>query len=108
MALHQYVGLILVFVSFILARESRSLLTGEGLDADIKEKIRVLAEENPSVEDVKRMISIYQSPGEVVWTMLIDFKDNLSTKDITNAIKHIQQKIKSKFQLVQYIIIQPV
>jgi len=102
------VGLLLVFVSFILARESRSLLMGEGLDADVKEKIRILAEENPSVGEVTRIISNYQSPDEVMLTMLIDFKDNLSTEDITNAIQHIQQGIKRKFQSVQYIIIQPV
>jgi cation diffusion facilitator family transporter len=102
------VGLLLVFVSFILARESHSLLMGESLDSEVKEKIRVLAEENSSVNEVTKIISNYQSPDEVVLTLLIDFKDGLTTKDITNAIKHLRQDIKSKIQTVQYIIIQPV
>jgi cation diffusion facilitator family transporter len=102
------VGLLLIFVSFILARESRSLLMGEGLDADVKEKIKMLAEENPKVGEVTKIISNYQSPEQVVLMLLIDFKDDLTTEDITNAITSIRQKIKSEFQLVQYILIQPV
>ncbi|WP_202962915.1 cation diffusion facilitator family transporter [Chryseobacterium sp. P1-3] len=38
------VGLLLVFVSFILARESRSLLMGEGIATETREKIAQLAE----------------------------------------------------------------
>lgn len=102
------VGLLLVFVSFILARESRSLLMGEGLDAVVKEKIKILAEENSSVNKVTKIVSNYQSPDQVILMLLIDFKDNLTTEDITNAITHVRQDIKSEFKLVQYIIIQPV
>ncbi len=102
------VGLLLVFVSFILARESRSLLMGEGVDEDIKEKIKILAEENPSVGEVIKIISNYQSPEDVMLMLLIDFKEDLTTEDITNAIQRIQQRIKSEFKLVRYVIIQPV
>ncbi|WP_343322004.1 hypothetical protein [Sphingobacterium multivorum] len=71
------VGVLLVFVSFILARESRSLL------------------------------STYQSPEDVILMLIIDFKDDLDTEDITEAIARIRTRIKTEFQFIHYVIIQP-
>ncbi|WP_313531461.1 cation diffusion facilitator family transporter [Sphingobacterium multivorum] len=71
------VGVLLVFVSFILARESRSLL------------------------------STYQSPEDVILMLIIDFKDDLDTEDITEAITRIRTRIKTEFQFIHYVIIQP-
>lgn len=71
------VGVLLVFVSFILARESRSLL------------------------------STYQPPEDVILMLIIDFKDDLDTEDITEAITRIRTRIKTEFQFIHYVIIQP-
>ncbi|MBV6880995.1 cation diffusion facilitator family transporter [Epilithonimonas ginsengisoli] len=67
------VGLILVFVSFILARESRSLLMGEGIAPETREKIAKLAEKDAAVVRTKNILSTYQSPEEVV-LMLVDHR----------------------------------
>ncbi len=71
------VGVLLVFVSFILARESRSLL------------------------------STYQPPEDVILMLIIDFKDDLDTEDITEPIARIRTRIKTEFQFIHYVIIQP-
>lgn len=60
------VGLLLVFVSFILARESRSLLMGEGIATETRKKIAELAEKDVTVVRTKNILSTYQSPEEVV------------------------------------------
>ncbi len=101
------VGLLLVFVSFILARESRSLLMGEGIAPDTKKRIKELVERDGSVTCVKSMISTYQSPEEVVLMLLVDFKDELDTTEITDAIHRLRDSIKMEFKLVKYIFIQP-
>lgn len=101
------VGLLLVFVSFILARESRSLLMGEGIAPDVKKRIKDLVERDGSVTCVKSMISTYQSPEEVVLMLLVDFKNDLNTGEITDAIGRLRNAITAEFSLVQYIFIQP-
>jgi len=101
------VGLILVFVSFILARESRSLLMGEGLAPETRQKITLLAEKDTAVLKVKNILSTYQSPEEVVLMLIIDFEDHLDTEEITGAIERIRQNIKNEFQLVRFVLIQP-
>lgn len=101
------VGLILVFVSFILARESRSLLMGEGIAPETRQKIAELAERDPAVVKTKSILSTYQSPEEVVLMLIIDFEEHLDTEEITEAIQRIRDSIKSEFHLVRFVIIQP-
>lgn len=101
------VGLILVFVSFILARESRSLLMGEGIAPETREKIAHLAEKDSAVVRTKSILSTYQSPEEVVLMLIIDFEDHLDTEEITEAIQRIRESIKNEFPLVRFVIIQP-
>ncbi len=101
------VGLILVFVSFILARESRSLLMGEGIAPETRKKIARLAEKDESVVRTKSILSTYQSPEEVILMLIIDFKDHLDTEEITEGIHRIREHIKAEFPLVRFVIIQP-
>jgi cation diffusion facilitator family transporter len=101
------VGLLLVFVSFILARESRSLLMGEGIAPETRQKIAQLAEKDPAVLKVKTILSTYQSPEEVVLMLIVDFKGHLDTEEITGAIERIRESIKKEFQLVRFVLIQP-
>lgn len=101
------VGLILVFVSLILARESRSLLMGEGIAPETREKIAQLAEQDDAVVRTKNILSTYQSPEEIVLVLIIDFEDHLDTEDITEAVQRIRRTVKAAFPLVRYVIIQP-
>ncbi len=101
------VGLILVFVSLILARESRSLLMGEGITPETQQKIKTLAEKDGAVIKVTNMLSTYESPEEIVLMLIINFKPDLDTQDITDAIERLRKVIKEEFKLVEFVIIQP-
>jgi cation diffusion facilitator family transporter len=101
------VGLLLVFVSFILARESRSLLMGEGIASETRHKIARLVEQDNCVVRTKNILSTYQSPEDVILMLIIDFKDDLDTEDITEAIIRIRTHIKTEFKFIHYVIIQP-
>lgn len=101
------VGLLLIFVSIILARESRSLLMGEGIAPETQRKIKELAEKDQAVIRVSNILSTYESPEEVVLMLVIQFKPRLDTADITGAIERIRKAIKQKFSLVEFVIIQP-
>jgi len=101
------VGLLLVGVSLILARESRSLLLGEGISDDSRQKITVITEKDPSVSKVLRMISSYQAPEDVVLMLIVAFKEDLDTHEINEAIERIRTDIKKEFSLINFVIIQP-
>jgi cation diffusion facilitator family transporter len=101
------VGLLLVAVSAILARESRSLLLGEGISTASREKIREIAEHDPAVLKVMHMMSTYQSPEEVILMLIIAFEEDLDTAEINAAIERIRNAVRKEFNLIRFVIIQP-
>ena len=101
------VGLLLVFASFILARESRSLLMGEGIAPETQQKIKQLVERDPAVTKVGNILSTYESPDEIVLMLIVYFKTELDTEEITDAIERVREGIKKEYKLVEFVIIQP-
>jgi len=101
------VGLLLVAVSLVLARESRSLLMGEGIAPATQKRIIELAEKDEAVLKVLNIISDYRSPDEVLLLLIVAFKADLDTSEINEAIARIREEIKEEFKLIRYIIIQP-
>ncbi|WP_121812420.1 cation diffusion facilitator family transporter [Mucilaginibacter kameinonensis] len=101
------VGLILVAVSAILARESRSLLMGEGISSESRVKITALVERDSAVLKVMHMLSNYQSPDEIILMLIVAFKEDLDTQQINEAIDRIRDCIKREFSLVRFVLVQP-
>lgn len=101
------VGLLLIFVSFILARESRSLLMGEGLSPETQQKLKELIEADKDVIAVKSILSTYQSPKEVLLVLIITFQPDLDTEELTAAIDRLRSEVKQKYTIIRFVIIQP-
>lgn len=101
------VGLLLVFVSAILARESRSLLMGEGIAPETRKKIKTLTETDKAVVNVVNILSTYQSPEDVVLMIMVVFEADIDTSEINNAIIRIRDRIKRDFPFIHFVIIQP-
>ncbi|MBL4678644.1 MAG: cation transporter [Mucilaginibacter sp.] len=101
------VGLLLVFTSAILARESRSLLMGEGIASETQKKICNLAELDEAVIRVVNVLSTYQAPDDVILMLIIDFEPDIDTEDITASIERIRREIKEAYPLIKLVFIQP-
>ncbi|WP_443943592.1 cation diffusion facilitator family transporter [Pedobacter sp. AW1-32] len=101
------VGLLLIFVSLILARESRSLLMGEGIMPQTQEKIKKLIESDQDVHAAISILSSYQSPKEVLLVVIATFRPNLDTEKLTDAIARLRTEIRDAFPIVKFVIIQP-
>jgi cation diffusion facilitator family transporter len=101
------VGLLLVFVSAILARESRSLLMGEGIAPETQAKIKLLVEKDEAVIRVVNLFSTYESPEEVTLMLIVEFEPDIDTEDITNSIERVRAAIKNAFPLITLVFVQP-
>jgi len=101
------VGLLLVAVSLVLARESRSLLMGESIAEVARKKIISITETDEAVEKVLREFSIYLSPDEILLMMDVQFKATLKTPAIHHAIDRIREAIQQQYPAIKYMMIQP-
>ncbi|WP_343668552.1 cation diffusion facilitator family transporter [Chitinophaga sp.] len=102
-----FVGVLLTVVSVLLARESRSLLMGEGIAPGTQVKIRSIVENDEAIEKLLQIFSTYQSPEEVMLLLLVRFKHDLDTQAITDAISRVKAAIRNDFPFAHYIIITP-
>ena len=81
---------------------------GEPVSKKTIRAIVVLAEADPSILKIKRKLSIYLAPEEVVLQLTAVFKKGLTTEQITNSINTITKKIQQQFPLIKQIFIEPV
>lgn len=101
------VGLLLIGVSIILARESRSLLMGEGISKQTKARITEIVEQDADVQKLMHILSTYQSPSEILLMLIIAFEQNRDTQQINDAISRIRNGVKDEYSLIHFVIIQP-
>ncbi|MGZ3873381.1 MAG: cation diffusion facilitator family transporter [Mucilaginibacter sp.] len=102
------IGLILIGISGVLVRESKSLLLGEATSRKTLRKVIALAQADEAVIKVKKHLSTYMGPEEVLLQLNTVFKDNLTTRQITDAIERITKSIQQDFPRIKQIFIEPV
>lgn len=101
------VGGILTVASALLARESRSLLIGEGISRRTQRAIIDMVKENSEGITVRRLFSIYQGPDEVLLVLIVDVPDDLTVAGLTERISALKEKIRKRYPRISYIVIQP-
>jgi cation diffusion facilitator family transporter len=102
------IGVMLIVISLILVKESKSLLMGETTSRKTLRRILALAESDESVIKVKKQFSMYLAPEEVILQLNTVFKDDLTTHQITDAIERITKTLKKEFPRIKQIFIEPV
>ena len=90
------IGLVLGLVSFFLAYESKGLLIGEGVDRKTLEKIRNLIEADPGVEHLSRLLTMHFGPHEVLLTIELKFRDELSAVGVRAAVARLQKRTQEE------------
>ncbi len=100
------IGLILGTVAVLLAWESKELLLGEAVEPDVADHIRELAAADPDVTRVRRPLTMHLSPNEVLLNLDIQFREDLSSKDLALAVDRVEQRIRRAHPQVQRIFIE--
>jgi len=101
------IGLILMAISSLLARESRSLLMGESLDQTTLQQVTALTEKDATVLKVLRPMSMYMGPEEIILVLIIAFEPDLTTVEINTAIDRIRATIQGEHPSIRHIYIEP-
>src|SRR4051812_16698157 len=101
------IALVLAVTAVFLARESKGLLIGEGARGRTVRSIRQIAAEQPGVEHVNDLVTVHLAPQQVVAALSLEFKDELTTPQIENAVANIERRICSQNPEVFTVFIKP-
>ncbi|NVB84724.1 MAG: cation diffusion facilitator family transporter [Kofleriaceae bacterium] len=101
------IGLVLIGVAIFLAREIMSLLVGESADAQLQRTVEQLAVDDPNVDQVLRLLTVQQGPGEIVVAMKLKFRPGLETTQLVDAINSFERQLKQRVPEVRWSFIEP-
>jgi cation diffusion facilitator family transporter len=101
------IGVVLVGVAIFLAKEIQSLLVGESADAKLEAAVKQLAVDDPNVDEMLRLLTVQQGPGEIVVAAKLRFRPGLETRQLVDAINAFEKELKKRVPEVRWSFIEP-
>jgi cation diffusion facilitator family transporter len=100
------IGAILAVVAGFLAYESKGLLIGEGVDPAVLSSIRALVTDDTAVKGIKKSLTMHFGPSEVLLTLDVRFKKQLTAEGVAEAVDRLEKKIRDRHPEIKYIFIE--
>ena len=100
------IGVLLGVVAFVLIRESKGLLIGEGVDPRAAREMRALAGANANVEEVLNLMTLQTGPGEVLVVMDLRFRPDLTAARLVDVIDDVESTFRARYPEVTRIFIE--
>jgi cation diffusion facilitator family transporter len=97
------IGVLLCAVSVIMVSESKGLLVGEGVGKGTLGVLRRVAADDPAVESVGRLTTMYLGPDEVLLAIEIRFRSGQSAVDIREAVARLKAAIRARYPVIRRI-----
>ncbi len=101
------IGVLLCGVSYILSKETHSLLIGESATLEDRKLVASIAEADETVKQVRQILSLHRGPEDVLLALKIDFVRNLSIEELEAAIDRIEEGIRTQIPRMKHIFIEP-
>jgi cation diffusion facilitator family transporter len=101
------IGLLLLYVAWVLGRSNAELLIGRPLPRPMRERIRaeLLAVEH--VEAVLELITLVQGPREALIAAKVDFRDASTAAEIEWACEQAEDRLRAVFPSVSRVYLDP-
>jgi len=99
------IGLILATVALLLIYESKGLLVGEGMNASELAKLRALANSEPKIKRINRMVTMHFGPHTVLLAMELIFANDLPLAAVESTVDRLKKKIRESHADIKHIFI---
>ncbi|MBC8082359.1 MAG: cation transporter [Hymenobacter sp.] len=100
------IGVLLVAVAIFLIYKTKGLLVGEGVDDATLDELEALACQDPAVEAIRRPLTMYMGPKDVVLALDVEFHDHLSANEVEQAVSRLQDTVRTKYPEFKRIFIE--
>ncbi|MEV5969815.1 cation diffusion facilitator family transporter [Streptomyces sp. NPDC051921] len=101
------IGLLLVYVAWVLGRSNAELLVGRPLPRRMREQVREELLAVDHVVGVLALTTLIQGPDEVLVAAKIDFRDVSTAAEIERACDHAETRLRARFPAVRRVYLDP-
>lgn len=100
------IGLLLMTVAFGLARESKGLLVGEGVEPKVLDHMRSIVGADEAVERVGAILTMYMGPYDLLVNLDVQFNGGMRAEAVDQAIDRIESALKAAYPEVNRVYIE--
>jgi cation diffusion facilitator family transporter len=100
------IGVLLAFVAFILAVESKGLLIGEGADQKVVDGIESIVTRDERINRVNEILTMHLGPNDILVTASLHFAEDLPAREVGEAITSFERRIKQAYPSVSRVFIE--
>jgi cation diffusion facilitator family transporter len=101
------IGVLLCGVGLLLAKDTRSLLIGEGITPEVRAETLDLVRATPGVEQVGQLLSLHLGPDTVLLALKVRFAKGLSLSDVERVTDAIEENVRARLPMMKRIFIEP-
>lgn len=101
------IGLILAFVSGLLAVEMKSLLIGEAASATDRGEIEAVLEDDPRVEQILVLRTMHRGPEELLVNARVELSSGLGLDEVARAISELKSAVRDRLPIARQVVIEP-
>jgi cation diffusion facilitator family transporter len=101
------IGILLCVIGVALARDTRSLLIGEGITTEMRQRVLEIAAQTPSVVAVSQLLSLHLGPDSVLLALKVRFAPELGLKEVEQVINDLEQRIREAVPQMKKIFVEP-
>lgn len=101
------IGLLLAQAAYALGTRSRDLLVGEAASPELVDELLALADADPAIGHANGVLTNYLGPNELSAALSAEFRDDLTTADIEQAIMRIEDAMRLKHPELRVIYVKP-
>jgi cation diffusion facilitator family transporter len=101
------IGVLLLGVSFVLARACGALLIGRQADPRLLRQVEKFLEDRDEVLDVVDVLTMIVGTDRVLLCTRVDFVDGLSAADLEEACVRLDEELRQELPMLSEVFIQP-
>jgi cation diffusion facilitator family transporter len=101
------IGLLLLLVASVLARNNVSLLVGRAVPRRIHNQIAEDLAGIPVVVAVPTLLTMQLGPGDILVAAKVDFDDNVTGGEIEAASDDAERRLRARYPDIRYVFLDP-
>ncbi|MGW0787486.1 cation diffusion facilitator family transporter [Streptomyces sp. NPDC002911] len=101
------IGVLLVYVAWVLCRSNAQLLIGRPLPAGMRSGVREELLSVPHILEVVELTTLIQGPSELLVAAKIDFRDASTAAQIEWACEEAEQQLRERYPSIQRVYLDP-
>ncbi|MFD4598033.1 cation diffusion facilitator family transporter [Streptomyces sp. NPDC058464] len=101
------IGLLLLYVAWVLGRSNAELLIGRPLPKPVRERIRAELLKSEHIVAVLELTTLVQGPEEALVAAKVDFRDVSTAAEIEWACERAEQRLRAAFPAIGRVYLDP-